>query len=68
MNARLLYHMARADFLERARRYSFLATVAGAVYFGYLINAGDVNLTLKGQRGILNSAWVGTLTALAAGL
>jgi len=60
--------MARADFLERARRYSFLATVAGAVYFGYLINAGDVNLTIQHQRGILNSAWVGTLTALAAGL
>jgi hypothetical protein len=68
MKARLLYHMARADFLERARRYSFLATVAGAIYFGYLINAGDVNLTIQGQRGILNSAWVGTLTALAAGL
>jgi hypothetical protein len=68
MTARLLYHMAHADFQERSRRYSFLATVAGAVYFGYLINAGDVNLTIQNQRGILNSAWVGTLTALSAGL
>ncbi|HXO19655.1 MAG TPA: hypothetical protein VOA87_06990 [Thermoanaerobaculia bacterium] len=67
MNARLLYHMARADFLERARRYSFLVTVGGAVYFGYLINAGYVNLIVAGERGVLNSAWVGTLTALSLG-
>lgn len=64
MNARLLYHMARADFLERARRHSFLVTVAGTIYVGYLVNAGYVNLSIDGQRGVFNSAWVGTLTAL----
>ncbi|HEY0781371.1 MAG TPA: hypothetical protein VGE98_02870, partial [Thermoanaerobaculia bacterium] len=66
MSARLLYHMARADFLERARRTSFLAALGGAVYLGYLINAGNVNLTIQGQRGTLGSAWVGTLSALTA--
>ena len=28
--ARVLYHMVRADFLERVRRYSFLLTLAFA--------------------------------------
>ena len=28
----ILYQMARADFLERVRRYSFLVTLAFAVY------------------------------------
>ena len=32
MNApRVLYHMIRADFLERVRRYSFLVTLAAAL-------------------------------------
>ena len=68
MTTRLLYHMARADFLERARRYSFLVTVAGAVFLGYMINAGNVNLSFQDQRGILNSAWVGTLIGLTAAM
>ena len=32
--ARVLYHMARADFLERVRRYSFLLTLVGNEYRG----------------------------------
>lgn len=67
MNGRTLWAVARADLAERTRRYSFLATLAGTAYFGYLIHAGYVHLTLAGQRGVLNSAWVGTLTALCLG-
>jgi len=33
---RTLYHLARADFLERVRRYSFLILVGVTVYLGYL--------------------------------
>ena len=30
-SAHILYHMVKADFLERVRRYSFLMTLAGAL-------------------------------------
>ena len=44
MNApRVLYHMVRADFLERVRRYSFLLTLAFSLYLGYAVYAGQVN-------------------------
>lgn len=68
MSLRALYHLARADFLERTRRYSFLVTVAGAIGMGYLVNAGYVTLSIEGVRGVLNSAWVGTLIALTISL
>jgi ABC-type multidrug transport system permease subunit len=61
----LLYHLARADFLERVRRYSFLITVAAAVYLGYAVNAGYVTLNLDKYRGVYNSAWVGILMTLS---
>jgi len=33
---RTLYHLTRADFLERIRRYSFLIVLALTVCAGYL--------------------------------
>lgn len=63
---RILYHLLRADFLERVRRYSFLITLAFAVYLGYAIGAGQIKLWVGGVRGLYNSAWVGTLVALVA--
>jgi hypothetical protein len=62
---RSLLAVALADARERLRRYSFLVAMGSAVYFGYLIEAGYVTLTIAGRRGVMNSAWVGTLTALA---
>jgi hypothetical protein len=65
MNAqRVLYHMVRADFLERVRRYSFLLTLGLAVYLGYAVYAGQVSLRLDIYRGIDNSAWVGSVVGL----
>jgi hypothetical protein len=61
---RVLYHLARADFLERVRRYSFLFTLAMAVYFGYLAATGRIMLRLGNMRGIYNSAWIGALMSL----
>ena len=63
----ILYHMVRADFLERVRRYSFLLTLAFAVYLGYAAYSGHVVLRLDDYRGILNSAWLGSLMALVGG-
>jgi hypothetical protein len=59
--------VAWADLLERVRRYSFLVTLAGTLYFGYLVNAGYVQLIIHGLRGVYNSAWVGTLIAVSVG-
>jgi hypothetical protein len=65
---RVLYHLARADFLERVRRYSFLITIAITIGAGYFfvppIGANYVTLNLGGYRGVYNSAWVGGLVAL----
>jgi hypothetical protein len=63
---RALYHLARADFLERVRRYSFLLMLAAMVYLGFAINRGDFYLSLDGYRGVLNSAWVGGMMTASA--
>jgi hypothetical protein len=62
---RSLAQVALADARERVRRYSFLVAVGVAVYFGYLIDAGYVWLAVEHRRGVMTSAWVGTLTALS---
>ncbi|HWZ81400.1 MAG TPA: hypothetical protein VNW47_02185 [Terriglobales bacterium] len=66
-SAYVLYHMVRADFLERVRGYSFLLTLAFSVYLGYAAYSGHVVLRLDDYRGILNSAWLGSLMALVGG-
>jgi hypothetical protein len=63
--AHVLYHMVRADFLERARRYSFLLTLAGALYLAYGVATEKVWMVIgDGYRGVYNSAWIGALTAV----
>lgn len=63
MNApRVLYQMARADFLERIRRYSFLVTLAAALLLAYNVAAENVWIVVgNGYRGVYNSAWIGML-------
>lgn len=61
---RILYHLARADFLERTRRYSFLVMLGLIVYLGYAVNAGQIVLRLDQYRGVYNSAWVGSMMAM----
>ncbi|MGC1796908.1 MAG: hypothetical protein WA713_12545, partial [Candidatus Acidiferrales bacterium] len=53
----VLQHLARADFLERVRRYSFLITLLLAIYFGYLAATGKITLRVGNMRGVYNSAW-----------
>jgi hypothetical protein len=62
--ARILVASARADFLERVRRYSFLFTLGLALYFGYLTATGRIHMSLGEAQGIYNSAWVGALLSL----
>ena len=63
---RVLWHLGRADFLERVRRYGFLVTLASAVFLGYAVSAGHIKLWVGDVRGVYNSAWVGALMALVA--
>ena len=62
MNApRAIFAIARADFLERVRRYSFLLTLLFAVLLGYLAATGRITLHLGDYRGVYTSAWIGAL-------
>jgi len=63
---RILYHLARADFLERVRRYSFLFTLGIAAYLGYAAASGQLVMQINDSRGVFNSAWIGGLMALVA--
>ena len=61
-----------ADFRERSRRPAYLVTLAAAIALGYLAlppaSSVWVVMNAGGYRGVYNSAYVGTVTALAGGL
>jgi hypothetical protein len=62
----VLYHMARADFLERVRRYSFLLTLGVAALLASGVYRGQIVLTLGRYCGAPNSAWFGAFLAIVA--
>lgn len=62
--ARSILAIARADFLERTRRYSFFLALLFAVFLGYATATGTMFLQFDESRGVLTSAWIGTLVAL----
>lgn len=65
---RATFHVAKANLRVRLRDRRLLAVVAGCVYLGHLVLAGDIELVLAGQdyRGVENAAWIGTLMSLTA--
>ena len=74
---RALYHLARADFFERTRRYSFLLILAAAIGMGVLVNNSTLLVDLGSPestrlmiryRGEFNSAWIGMMTVLVTNL
>lgn len=64
--ARVIFHLARADFLERVRRYSFLIMLGLVIFLGYQAAIGNVYVQLGSYRGEFNSAWVGSMMAIIA--
>lgn len=69
---RILYHLLRADFLERVRSYGFLALLLFSIFLTYLFipEINDIQiagLQLGGYRAVYNSAWIGTMTTLLMG-
>jgi hypothetical protein len=61
---RAIFAIARADFLERTRRYSFFLALLFAVFLGYATATGKIFLQFDQSRGIYTSGWIGTLVAL----
>ena len=53
---RVLLAIARADALERIRRYSFLVTLAASAWIGWLVVEGQVTMRLGGYAGEGNGA------------
>ena len=60
----VIWAMARADFLERVRRYSFFLTLVFAVCLGYAAGTGKILIKLDQYRGVYTSAWIGAMMAL----
>jgi hypothetical protein len=69
---RMLYHLTRADLLERIRRNSFLIVLAitgcGCYLFVPPLDANYVTLAMGTTRGIYNSHWVGTMFGFFAAM
>src|SRR6185369_2973541 len=65
-SARVIYHLARADFLERVRRYSFLVMLGLVILLGYQTAIGNVRLQLGSYRGEFNSAWIAGMMSIIA--
>jgi hypothetical protein len=63
-STRVIVALARADFLERVRRYSFFLTMLFALGLGYGAITGRITISMQGYRGVSTSAWVGSLAAL----
>lgn len=66
---RLLIALARADFLERTRRFSSVLTLLGMIFMAWQAMPADpkqfsLSVHLGDYRGVYNSAWVGGILAL----
>jgi hypothetical protein len=65
---RALYHLMRADLLERTRRWSFVVTAAltivAASIFLPPVTAPYRTLAIGDLRGVYTSAWVGAVMAI----
>jgi hypothetical protein len=64
----IMLHVVRADFLERVRRYSFLVTLAAALWLGYAAASSKIHMDAGGRSGVVNAAWIGALMAMSTNL
>ena len=58
--------LARADLLERVRRYSFLVTLAFVLWLGIGTFDGTVSVNVSETQGVTNAAWVGGMMTIVA--
>jgi hypothetical protein len=59
----VLYHLIKADFIERTRRYSTFIIIGSTIFLTFLylppMGARYLGFNLGRLRGVYNSAWVG---------
>ncbi|MFK8101113.1 MAG: hypothetical protein AB8G15_01260 [Saprospiraceae bacterium] len=62
-----IYHIGKADFLQRVRSYSFLIMLGVCVFMIYSfvprLDAGYTIVSLGNYRGYYNAAWIGAMVA-----
>jgi hypothetical protein len=62
-----IYHIAKADFLQRIRSYNFLIALGACIFLIYSfvpsLDAGYVIVSLGNYRGLYNAAWIGGMVA-----
>ncbi|UCE25405.1 MAG: ABC-2 transporter permease [Candidatus Zixiibacteriota bacterium] len=63
-----LHQLALADVQERTRRYSFLVTMLGVLFFAYLVITGKYTVQFGDCRTIYDSTWAGTLMAVCSSI
>jgi len=63
-----IFHIAKADFLQRIRSYYFLIAIGVCVFVIYSfvppVDAGYTMVSLGNYRGFYNSAWIGSMVAM----
>lgn len=60
--------LSLADFRERTRRSSFLVTLLGVLFFGYLVITGKYTIQFGEYRPVYDSAWAGTAMAVCGSI
>ncbi len=60
--------LARGDFLERTRRYSYLLTMVWILFWGYFVITRKYSIQFSNYQGEFNSAWAGTMMAITCTL
>jgi hypothetical protein len=63
---RAIAALARADLLERVRRFSFLVTLAFVLWLGIGTFDGSVSVNVGGAAGRVNAAWAGGMMSIVA--
>jgi len=72
MDLNRIYHVTKADFLQRARSYQFYVTLVITLYLACLfvpdISTQYATLMVNGYRGIYTTGWIGISVAISTSL
>ncbi len=66
--AAVIAQLALADFRERTRRYSFLITMLGVLFFAYLVITEKYTIQFGDIRTVYDSAWAGSAMAVCSAI
>jgi len=66
--ALIICQLVIGDFRERTRRYSYVLTLLGTLFFAYLVITGKYTVQFGEYRSVYNSAWFGSLMAVTCSI